>query len=51
MSERGLFGLSASFVSPDALIAATALDRGATLYTRNLRHFQMIPGLAVIPPY
>ena len=24
---------------PDALIAATALDYGVTLYTKNVRHF------------
>ncbi|MBI2941727.1 MAG: PIN domain-containing protein [Chloroflexi bacterium] len=36
---------------PDALIAATALEHGLTLYTRNLRHFQVIPGLIVVRPY
>jgi predicted nucleic acid-binding protein len=35
----------------DALIAATALEHGLPLFTRNVRHFQMIPGLAVIKPY
>jgi predicted nucleic acid-binding protein len=33
----------------DALIAATALELGLTLYTRNVRDFQMIPGLVVRP--
>jgi predicted nucleic acid-binding protein len=40
-------GLSIS----DALIAATALEYNETLYTRNVRHFQMIPGLTVVRPY
>jgi tRNA(fMet)-specific endonuclease VapC len=31
----------------DLLIAATALVRGYTLATRNLKHFQRIPGLAL----
>lgn len=30
---------------PDLLIAATALDRGMPLATRNVRHFGRIPGL------
>ena len=31
----------------DALIAAVALQHGATLVTHNTRHYQHIPGLAV----
>ena len=46
-----LFFLSHGLLIPDALIAATALDRGLTVYTRNVRHFQMIPGLQVVQPY
>jgi toxin FitB len=30
---------------PDALIAATALERGLSLATRNRRHFQPVQGL------
>ncbi len=30
---------------PDALIAATALERGMALATRNTRHFAAVPGL------
>lgn len=43
--------LSHGLLIPDALIAATALDNNLPLYTRNVRHFQMIPGLQVIAPY
>jgi tRNA(fMet)-specific endonuclease VapC len=32
----------------DLIIASITLSRGATLVTRNLRHFRQIPGLAVI---
>ena len=32
---------------PDLLIAATAIHYGLTLITRNVRHFDRIPGLAV----
>lgn len=33
----------------DLLIGITALHYGYALGTRNVRHFQMIPGLKVIP--
>lgn len=45
------FFLSHGLLIPDALIAATALEHGLTLYTRNVRHFQMIPTLTVSRPY
>jgi predicted nucleic acid-binding protein len=45
------FTLSHGLDMPDALIAATALDLGLTLYTLNVRHFQMIPGLSFLRPY
>lgn len=45
------FVLSHGLSIPDALIAATALEHGLTLYTRNIRHYQMIPGLSVVLPY
>ena len=32
----------------DLLIGATALHHGYSVGTRNLRHFQMIPGLTVL---
>jgi len=45
------FSLSHGLQIPDALIAATALEHGLTLYTKNRRHFQMISGLTVHRPY
>lgn len=45
------FALSHGLLLGDALIAATVLERGATLYTKNTRHFQMIPGLKIIRLY
>jgi len=36
----------------DSLIAATALEEGLTLATRNRKHFQMIAGLSLeVPSY
>jgi len=35
---------------PDALIAATALEHGLTLVTRNTRHFEGIRGLRLRAP-
>ncbi len=43
--------LSHGLLIPDALIAATALEFGLTLYTKNIRHFQMIPELRLSRPY
>ena len=45
------FALSHGLLMADALIAATVLERGATLYTKNTRHFQMISRLEIIRPY
>lgn len=45
------YRLSHGLMIADALIAATALDQDMVLYTRNVRHFQMIPGLDVRRPY
>jgi predicted nucleic acid-binding protein len=36
---------------PDCTIAAMALARAASVYTFNLKHFQVIPGLDVREPY
>lgn len=54
MTAYGLmtsFFLSHHLLIPDALIAATALDHGLELYTKNTRDFRMIPGLVVTRPY
>ena len=45
------FTLSHRLLLPDALIAATALESGIALYTRNVRHYRMIPELLIIRPY
>jgi len=45
------FFLSHGLLIPDALIAATALEHGQTLHTKNARHFRMIPNLKIIRPY
>ena len=45
------FYLSHGLGIPDALVAATAIHHQLVLYTRNVRHFQMIPDLKVVPPY
>lgn len=41
--QRGL-----TIPSPDLLIGITALHFGYAIGTRNVRHFQMIPGLQVL---
>lgn len=43
--------LSHGLLIPDALIASTAIEHGLTLYTKNVRHFRMIPDLNVVRPY
>jgi predicted nucleic acid-binding protein len=35
----------------DSLIAATALEQGATLCTFNMKHFAVVPGLTTEQPY
>lgn len=45
------FFLSHGLLIPDALIAATALEHGLALHTKNVRHFQMISALKVARPY
>ncbi len=45
------YRLSHGLLIPDALIAATAHGHGLTLYTKNLRHFQMLPGVTCVRPY
>ena len=45
------YRLSHGLSITDTLVAATALEYNETLYTKNVRHFQMIPGLTVVRPY
>lgn len=45
--EQAALGVSIAF--EDLLIGATALHFGFSVATHNLRHFQVIPGLSVIP--
>jgi predicted nucleic acid-binding protein len=33
----------------DLMIAAAAIEQGYAVLTGNLRHFQMVPGLTVVP--
>ena len=43
--------LSSGLSIPDCLIASMALTRAVRLYTFNLKHFQIVPGLDVRRPY
>lgn len=43
--------LASNLGIPDCLVAAMALSRSARLYTFNLKHFRVVPGLDVQLPY
>lgn len=45
------FALSHGLLMADALIAGTVLEQETILYTKNIRHFRMIPALEVFRPY
>jgi len=45
------YRLSQGLSINDALLAATALVSRDTLYTKNVRHFRIIPDLTVVRPY
>ena len=45
------YRLSHGLSITDALIAASALAYNETLYTKNVRHFLMLPGLTIVRPY
>lgn len=45
------FALSQGLHMADALIGATAYEQNLPLYTKNTRHFHMIPKLVVVRPY
>ena len=51
IAERaGLVRRTAQLALPDALIAATALERGLELMTRNFGHFERVDGLSLRSP-
>lgn len=47
----GQFALGHGLQVADALIAATAQSCNLPLYTKNVRHFQVLPGVTVNRPY
>ena len=56
VSQQALAWVEAFFLShglliPDALIGATTVTNNLPLYTMNIRHFQMLPGLTTLRPY
>lgn len=51
IAERaGRLRRGSSLLTPDALIAATALEHGLELVTRNRRDFESVPGLRLRDP-
>ena len=51
LNDFGRLNLSHNVGIFDCLIAQTVIERGATLYTFNLRHFAHFPGLDATAPY
>jgi predicted nucleic acid-binding protein len=51
LSDFANYHLSDSLGLLDALIAACAVGRGATLCTFNVKHYRVIPGLMIAQPY
>jgi predicted nucleic acid-binding protein len=51
LSNFTTYHLSHSLGLLDALIAACAVGRGATLCTFNLKHYRIVPGLVTEQPY
>jgi predicted nucleic acid-binding protein len=45
--SAGRLARAAGIPIPDALIAATAMEHGLTLLTRNRRHFDRVAGLQI----
>jgi predicted nucleic acid-binding protein len=51
IAERGgVLKRTVQLQTPDALIAATALEHELALMTRNRRHFDRVPGLTLFHP-
>lgn len=46
-----IYSISYGLSIPDSLIAATAINMNLELYSKNIRHFNMITGLKVLKPY
>lgn len=51
LSDLATYHLSDSLGLLDALIAACAVGRGATLCTFNVKHYRVIPSLVTAQPY
>jgi predicted nucleic acid-binding protein len=51
LSDFTAYHLSHKVGLIDALLAACAIGRNATLYTFNVKHYRVIPGLRLEQPY
>lgn len=51
LSENSKYHLSCGLGLLDALIAACAVGRSATLYTFNVKHYHAVLGLVLARPY
>lgn len=51
LSDFTTFHLSHKLGLLDALIAACAVGRSATLCTFNIKHYRVVPGLTIRQPY
>jgi hypothetical protein len=51
LSDFSVYHLSHHLGLLDALIAACAVGRSATLYTFNAKHYRAVPGLVIAQPY
>jgi hypothetical protein len=51
LSDFATYQLSHGLGLLDALIAACAVGRAATIFTFSVKHYGIVPGLAVVQPY
>jgi predicted nucleic acid-binding protein len=51
LSDFATYHLSHGLGLLDAMIAACAVGRSATLYTFNMKHYRVVPGLTAAEPY